>query len=273
MLLRTPIIHILFLFMACLNFSGCDMLDYHPYDTRFDGERNINSTNKARIEQALEGRKQLRFAVISDTQRWYDATHEIVDHINANEGIDFVIHCGDLTDFALTDEFEWMRDELQRLHMPYVVAIGNHDCIGTGKATFRNMYGPFEYSFTAGDTHFVVLNTNGLEFSDTPNFFGVGFLRKNITQVPISAKRTVVVMHVPPGSDQYPLTQMGFYLSALEPYPNVQFALCGHEHSTVVRYPFPESMPYYQVACADKRSYLVFNLNADGTYDYEEVFV
>ena len=66
---------------------------------------------------------------------------------------------------------------------------------------------------------------------------------------------------------------MGFYLSALEPYPNVQFALCGHEHSTVVRYPFPESMPYYQVACADKRSYLVFNLNADGTYDYEEVFV
>ena len=269
MLRKHIYIAILMVFMACLSFTGCDWMDYHPYDTRFSGDRNINITNVSRIEEAMAGRKQLRFAVISDTQRWYDATHDIVNHINATEGVDFVIHCGDLTDFSLTDEFEWMRDELQRLRVPYVVAIGNHDCLGTGKATFMNMYGPLEYSFTAGNTHFVVLNTNGLEFPESADFYGVGFLRDNLSGVPESVERTVVVMHVPPGSDQYPLINMGHYSAALAPYPAVQFAVCGHEHSTAVRYPYEGSMPYYQAACADKRSYLLFNLNADGTYEYD----
>jgi hypothetical protein len=90
-------------------------MEYHPYDSRFSGKRNINISNIDRIESAMQGKKELRFAVISDTQRWYDATHAMVNHINATEGIDFVIHCGDLTDFSLTEEFVWMRDELETL--------------------------------------------------------------------------------------------------------------------------------------------------------------
>ena len=29
--------------MACLLLSGCEMIDYHPYDVRIDGETNINA--------------------------------------------------------------------------------------------------------------------------------------------------------------------------------------------------------------------------------------
>ena len=250
---------------------GCDQFDYHPYDTRFSGDRDIIARNVQRIEQQLKGRKSMCIAVMSDTQRWYDDTHKIVAHINANPEVDFVIHCGDLTDFSLTDEFIWMRDELQQLKVPYVVALGNHDCLGTGKTLYAAMFGAFEYSFPAGDTHFVVLNTNGLEFPYDPEFYGAYFLKHNLKTVPQEVKRTVVVMHVPPGSDQYPLERADAYLAALAPYPNPLFGVCGHEHSTSIRNPFPNHMTYYQAACAEKRSYLLFHLKEDGSYTYEEI--
>lgn len=272
MLYTKNLVYYLLALVGCFSVAGCDLMEYHPYDSRFSGKRNINISNIDRIESAMQGKKELRFAVISDTQRWYDATHAMVNHINATEGIDFVIHCGDLTDFSLTEEFVWMRDELEHLHVPYVVTLGNHDCLGTGKSTFRDMFGNFEYSFTAGNTHFVVINTNGLEFSDDVDFFGVNFMRQDLTSLPHHAERTVVAMHVPPGSDQFPMDEAKDYLRTVKRYPNLQFAICGHEHSTAVRHPFPNHVPYYQAACADKRSYLLFHLKADGSYAYEEVF-
>ena len=273
MLYTKNTMHWLLTLMGCFFCVGCDMMNYHPYDGRFEGERNINATNVARIEQATAGRKELCFAVISDTQRWYDETHKFVDHINVTEGVDFVIHCGDLTDFSVTEEFIWMRDELQHFRMPYVVALGNHDCLGTGKNTFLDMFGSFEYSFTAGNTHFVVINTNGYEFLDADDFYGEAFLRRNLRQLPPEVERTVVVMHVPPGSDQFPMDEAEDYFREVQKYPNLQFAVCGHEHSTAVRYPFPNHVPYYQAACADKRSYLLFHLKADGTYEYQEILL
>ncbi len=263
--------YLLLTLVVCFFCVGCDMLDYHPYDTRFEGERRINATNIERIERATKGRKDLCFAVISDTQRWYDDTQAIVNHINAMEGVDFVVHCGDLTDFGLTDEFVWMRDELSHLRLPYVAALGNHDCLGTGKNVFREMYGVYEYSFTAGNTHFVVINTNGMEFPENNNFYGVGFLRDNLRQLPNEAERTIVVMHVPPGSDQFTLDKSDDYLAVISMYPNLQFGVCGHEHKTDVHNPFPNHVSYYQAACAKERSYLLFHLKSDGTYDYKEV--
>ena len=112
--------------------AGCDLIDYHPYDTKIDGAHDINRSNTLLIEQRLDGRSEITFAVISDTQRWYDETEKAVKSINARNDIDFVIHCGDISDFGATKEFTIQRDILQKLRMPYVVLLGNHDCLGTG---------------------------------------------------------------------------------------------------------------------------------------------
>ena len=81
--------------------AGCDHIEYHPYDTRIDGPTGVNARNIARIEAACEGRRTIRFAQISDTQRWYDETEDAVKAINARDDIDFVLHGGDLSDFGL----------------------------------------------------------------------------------------------------------------------------------------------------------------------------
>ena len=191
----------LFPLLAAVFLTACQV-EYHPYDTRIDGPTGVNARNIARIEAACEGRRTIRFAQISDTQRWYDETEDAVKAINARDDIDFVIHTGDLADFGMRDEFERQRDILDRLRVPYVVLLGNHDCLATGERIFTKIFGEVDFAFTAGDVRFVCLNTNALEFDhDTPvpNF---DFLERQIDGFPAGAEKTVVVMHAKPYSER-----------------------------------------------------------------------
>ena len=117
------------------------MIEYHPYDLNISGEKDINAKNIARIEESTKGKREISFIVISDTQRWYDETVDAVNAINARNDIDFVLHTGDLSDFGARHEFELQRDILNKLKVPYVCIIGNHDCIATGEEAFRQIFG------------------------------------------------------------------------------------------------------------------------------------
>ena len=91
--------------LAGLFLAGCQV-EYHPYDTRIDGEKGINAKNIVRIESGCAGKREVRFAVISDTQRWYDETEDAVKALNHRDDVDFVIHTGDMADFGMWAEFE-----------------------------------------------------------------------------------------------------------------------------------------------------------------------
>ena len=143
---------------------GCEMIEYHPYDSDIDGDIHINAKNVERIEQSLKGKREIAFAVVSDTQRWYDETEDAVESINRREPLDFVIHTGDLSDFGAKIEFQMQRDILNKLKVPYVCLLGNHDCLGSGEQTFRRIFGEPDFAFTAGNVRFICLNTNALEY-------------------------------------------------------------------------------------------------------------
>lgn len=154
----------LLLSFLCLFMGGCDMIDYHPYDVRISGETDVNAHNIAEIEQKCKGKTTIKFVTMGDSQRWYDETLDFVGEINKRDDIDFVIHGGDMSDFGVTDEFLWQRDIMNKLHVPYVTLIGNHDCLGTGEETYRAVFGDPNFSFIAGRIKFVCLNTNAMEF-------------------------------------------------------------------------------------------------------------
>lgn len=247
------------------------MIDYHPYDTRFDGPTDINARGMARIEAATKGRKSLKFVLISDTQRWYDETRAAVASINARDDIDFVIHAGDLTDFGLTDEFVWMRRELERLRVPYVCLLGNHDCLGTGEDVYRKMFGEPNFSFTAGNTHFVCLNTNAFEYDYSVAVPDFEFLRLDRESLPAEVTRTVAAMHAQPTSEQFNNNVSELFQEKITAYPGLAFCMCGHGHHTQVNDLFGDGVLYYECGAAKMREYIVFSLNADGGYDYEVV--
>ena len=161
--------------IAALLLTGCDtVFDVHPYDVRVKGETNLNAKNIQKIEQTVKSKDTIRFAVISDSHQWLDDLVDAVNDINSRkDSIDFVIHCGDISDFGATREMKWTRERMLKLKMPSVVLLGNHDCLGTGNQTYEAIYGNPDFSFIAGKVKFVCLNTNAIEYDysrPVPNF-------------------------------------------------------------------------------------------------------
>ena len=240
--------------------TACQV-EYHPYDTRIDGETGINACNIARIEAACKGKRTIRFAQISDTQRWYDETEDAVRALNARDDIDFVIHTGDMADFGMRDEFERQRDILNHLRVPYVALLGNHDCLATGERIFTKIF---------GDVRFVCLNTNALEFDhDTavPNF---DFLERQIDGFPAGAEKTVVVMHAKPYSEQFDNNVAKIFQQTIRQFPQLQFCLNGHGHNFAAEEIFDDGVVYYECDNIGKENYLLFTITEEG-YSYERV--
>lgn len=259
------------LLVGSLAFSACELIDYHPYDTRVDGKSHINAQNIERIEAATAGKKAIRFVLISDTQRWYDETKAAVKSINARDDIDFVLHCGDMTDFGVTREFEVQRDILEGLRIPYVALLGNHDCLGTGADVYRHMFGNPDFTFNAGDVHFLCINSNAFEYDysvDIPNF---SFIRNDIETLPDNMRRTVVAMHAQPTSEQFNNNVSELFEYEIRKYPGLAFCMCGHGHHTQVNEWFGDGILYYECAAAKHREYIIFTLDEEGGYSYETV--
>lgn len=251
--------------------GGCGMIDYHPYDVRIKGETNINAKNIQRIEAACREKNTIRFAVMGDTQRWYDETEKFVNAANARNDLDFVIHGGDISDFGLTDEFLWQRDIMNGLHVPYVVMIGNHDCLGTGKETFQKVFGTVNFSFIAAGVKFVCLNTNALEFDYSEPVPDFSFIESQFTEREEMYAKTVVAMHAEPYADVFNDNVAKVFQHYIKMYPNLQFCLCAHAHSLGVLDLFNDGVIYYRSANIKERSYLLFTITPTD-YSYEVVY-
>lgn len=269
--MKRNILHTTLTIAAAAILTSCDLFDYHPYDTRIRGKHHINAQQIERIEEACREKKCITFAVISDTQRWYDETEAAVKNINAHNNIDFVVHCGDISDFGVTREFIVQRDILEKLNVPYVVLLGNHDCLGTGGDTYRYLFGSPNFIFNAGNTHFVCLNTNAYEYDYSIAIPDFSFIKSDYSNLPSNITHSIVVMHAMPHSDQFNNNVADVFETEIKKYPSLQFCLCGHGHATTVNDVFNDGILYYECGSANDRAYLLFTLNDDGTYKYEVV--
>lgn len=255
---------------CCFCAGGCSLFDYHPYDGKVSGTTGINAHNINRIEAQCAQKDTIRFAIISDTQRWYDETKSLVDTLNSKNNIDFVIHCGDLTDFGATQEFEWQRDILQKLQYPYVTLIGNHDCLATGLDTFENIFGNPNFSFNAGFIHFVCLNTNAMDSDNGINIPDFSYLQTDLLQTdPQQTPITILAMHAAPGSEQFNNSSIPLLRYFIQQYPHTLLSLCGHGHHTGVTFPLGEgNIPFYECGAANNMSYLIFTVTRN-EFSYE----
>lgn len=261
--MKKPLIALTLLLVGC-------QVDYHPYDTRIKGEQGINAKNIARIETTTAGKEVIRFAVISDSQRWYDETKDAVKALNARNDIDFVIHTGDFSDFGMRDEFERQRDILNKLNVPYVALLGNHDCLATGEEIFKKIFGAVDYAFTAGKVRFICLNTNALEYDHNTCVPDFGFIESQLTEFPASAEKTVVAMHAKPYTDQFDNNIARVFHYAIRQFPNLQCCINGHGHSFKVDDIFEDGVIYYECDNIAKKTYLLFTINEED-YTYEHI--
>lgn len=257
------------IFSAVLMVS-CSAFDYHPYATRVEGETGINARNIALIESRYADAPSVRFAFLSDSQRWYDEAEKAVKHINGRGDIDFVIHGGDISDFGLRHEFEMQRDIFNRLSCPYVVLLGNHDYLGTGERVHAEIFGECNFAFTAAHTRFVCLNTNAIEVEYTPGVPDFDFIDRELRSLAPDIGATVFAMHIPPFAEEFNnavAEKMERYALA---FPSIRFCLYGHNHQLAEGDLFGDGVIYYGVPNIGKCIYYVFTLDENG-YEVEIV--
>jgi Icc-related predicted phosphoesterase len=248
--------------------SACDLIDYHPYDGRLSiSDRDINAANIKIIEEKTQNKDTIRFVLIGDTQRSYDETEDFVEDINKKDSIDFIIHGGDIADFGMTKEYEWTVKILDKLKVPYVAILGNHDVIGNGDEVYRKLYGNENFSFIAHDIKFVCLNTNAIEYDYSHPVPYFDYIKEQY-QDTIGYKRTVVAMHAPPGCEQFDNNVKDVFQYYIKQFPNLMFCLHAHNHNLSASDIFGDGIIYYGCSNIAKRNYLLFTITPKG-YTHE----
>lgn len=269
--IKSSVLLITLILLCIFGLCGCDtVFDVHPYDVHVDGNKNVNARQMARIKTNTRDKDTLKFAFISDSHQWLDDLEDEVRDINRRQDIDFVIHGGDVTDFGATREFEWTRDRLEQLKKPFVVLLGNHDCLGTGYQAFEVIFGKPDFSFITGRVKFVCLNTNAIEYDyskPVPNF---DFMEEEMTADSLDFDRTVICMHSGPYSEQFNNNVAKVFNYYTLKFPNLMFCLQGHGHHTAQRDVYENGVIYYEVADAEDRQYYIFTITPEG-YSYEIV--
>ena len=250
--------------------TSCSSFDYHPYDVDISGTTGINARNMERIEAQCASKDTLRIAFTGDTQGWNDETIDMVEDINRRSNIDFLVHGGDLTDYGMTKEFIWQRDILEKLNIPYVVIIGNHDCLGTGRSAFHKIFGDANFSFIAARIKFVCLNTNAMEYDYSYAIPDFDYMLQQTKEDSTQFDRTVVCMHAGPYSDEFNNNVAQPFEFYVRMYPGLLFCTMAHDHHFRVEELYDDGVTYFTTDCAKNRAYLLITITNDG-FSYERI--
>jgi outer membrane protein assembly factor BamB/predicted phosphodiesterase len=190
-----------------------------PVWTRWDGVADIDLPLK-RLPAPARG--PLTFVVASDThvpytQEYVTAADLALAATNATAlepAPAFFTILGDIT--QSNNEFQLVDSALEGLSVPYIPVPGNHDWYDAGAAWFAH-YGPDNYSFDLGDTHFLVWNM-AMTDDEIRTYLGaeLSFVPRTMT--------VVALTHAPPSEAvTNALRELG-----------VDYVLTGHAHSNRV---------------------------------------
>jgi predicted phosphodiesterase len=205
-------------------FTSCGKLtDYSPYDADISNT-DVHSYHLDRIRQT-EVSDTVKFALIADTHSYYDDLADAISSINQQEGLQFVVCCGDITDSGLAQEYNWYCDLIKKLKYPIITVIGNHDYLSNGSVIYRRIFGPSNFSFTINDYKFMAFDDVVWENSNrSPQF---DWLRSELQNDTI--KKCILLAHIPPWTDQLE----GIYSQIYEEIvknSNIMLCLHGHNH-------------------------------------------
>lgn len=229
--------------------SGC--LQATPFDADPE-QRALNASNMRALQHVSVDIP--RFVAIGDSHAAYDDLARTLARIASRDDIHFVAHLGDFGDVGLLKEFEWTQEALERAEKPTFVVLGNHDSLSSGRAIYRQLYGPYDFSFDWGGVKWIFFNSNTLDFDDAvPNR---DWLRRELAdRAPSQA--AVLVTHRPPESAENGAAA-AFYQDLLAHH---DVALWVHGHGREFRYRTLNGTPVLQCSSfADAKTYAVVTL-------------
>mgnify|MGYP000977378670 CR=1 FL=1 len=255
------------LFTVVFLLSGCDRLfEYSPYSANvrksFEATTAYNLQKIKAIETETGGIVEFKVALISDSHLFYNGLVDIINLINEDEEILFVIHGGDMTDNGMLKEYEIFHNLMNKLKKPYLTAIGNHDFLANGRQIYDEMFGEENYSFVFKNCKFIffrdVIWENNYE---EPDFFWLKAQLENSED----CSRIFVIAHIPPWSDQFSYSTSLIYKTLMDTF-NVDLSIHGHHHDHEYFEYYNDSVKYLIIGAPSKGSFCKMTIGVDSVY-------
>lgn len=139
--------------------------------------------------------------------------------------------------------------------------------IGNGDKVFEEIFGADNFSFIASDVKFVCLNTNAIEYDYSHPVPDFGFIKQEIADSTRN-RRTIVVMHAPPGNEQFDNNVKDIFHLYIKTFPSLMCCLHAHNHNVSANDLFDDGIIYYGCPNIAKRQYLRFTITPED-YSYE----
>lgn len=257
------------LVMMLLFLHACDIIEYSPNQIILkEYEKDLNKKNIAEL-QAEPAKDTLRFILMGDTQRFYDEAASFVENVNQQQNIDFVIHAGDISDFGLSQEFEWIARIMSDLKVPYITVIGNHDMIANGPKVYKKMFGPLNFSFIYSGVKFIFHDSNSREYGFNGEVPDLEWIAGEL-ETSENFDWAIPVSHMPPFSLDTDLDKEEEFASLLGKSGKVSLSLHGHEHNFSIVDKYDNGVTYVVATTIGKRGYALITFY-DGDFSVEEV--
>ena len=251
------------LFAITLTFTNCDnFFEYSVYEASVKtAQKNTTAKNLQLIKEIQIESSDFKFAVVTDSHIFYTNFNTVLDDINKNEDISFVIFGGDLAEQGLLKEYELFYGLMENLQKPYLTVIGNHDYSSNGGEIYMKMFGDYNYAFEFNENKFIFFDDIVWESKKNPDF---DWLSKELSSNNLF-KNVFVIAHIPPFGDQFGPEMEQKYQSLMQAN-NVPLSIHGHTHSFLydnfygdaVNYltvPAPNKAPSYAIVSVQNESF------------------
>jgi Icc protein len=132
-----------------------------------------------------------RFALLSDIQDALDRVGDVFAKINAEDGIDFLLGAGDLTENGDPAQLRQFQRELEALEIPYYATLGNHE-LGVRPSAWHDHFGRGNFHFDHRGVAFSYLDSASATIEPTVYDWLADWMAGS------AGRLHVVAMHIPP---------------------------------------------------------------------------
>lgn len=257
-----------FLLTIVLLTGACnDLFDYSPYEVRVPrGDRKWNTKQLERLESDTSF-KSFRIALIADTHTEYDDFLDFIDLINAEDSVDFIINNGDITLSGISKEFTWYKDLIDKINIPIITVVGNHDYLSNGVEVYETMFGETNFSFVYNNCKFVVFDD--IVWENPKGEINYDWLDSSLVN-DMEYTHVIPFSHIPPWDQQMDRAQEWVLNYIYGERNSIPISFHGHVHKYLVRH-YEDSITKY--VCAPnmkRREFLMLNIDRDSVR-YEHI--
>ncbi len=174
------------------------------------GYESVHSSHVQEIRQRLDGRSEFRFAVVGNVNNSVRVFRDqVVPRLNAGP-YDFVVSAGNAVSGGQEESYRTVHRLFNALDPPYVLTFGANEHDDFGSFRFYEQFGPYFFSFVAGDVHFLFLDGTGKSSLS----WQLDWLEHELAHTAASRRLVFIGLPVHPELPDTPVFESDHYLDA-----------------------------------------------------------